>query len=78
MSALRAIPETAQDHGMKVHKHVMLPQELREQIRALSAETGWSESHLIRGGLQLLLEQRDRLLPCEPVSGLRRQEGQAA
>jgi hypothetical protein len=45
-----------------------LPEPVRRELRDLSAQTGWSQTELLRGGVALLLEQRHRLLPRRPIT----------
>jgi hypothetical protein len=51
--------------------HVLLPRTTNEALTDLSASLGWSKGDLVRTGLDLLFEQRDRLRPRRPMSGPR-------
>jgi Ribbon-helix-helix domain len=43
-----------------------------EQLAALSAATDWTQADLIRTGIDLLLERRDRVQPRRPLRETRR------
>jgi hypothetical protein len=49
------------------------PSLLRERLRDLSRESGWGQADLWRAAADLLLSERHRLVPKQPVSGLPRQ-----
>jgi hypothetical protein len=47
--------------------HIKLEAQQREQLAQLSAATDWTVTDLVRSGVALLLEQRDRVQPRRPL-----------
>jgi predicted DNA-binding protein len=48
-----------------------LPVKQKQALESLSAATGWTAADLVRGGIDLLLEQKNRLQPRRAVAPAR-------